>query len=104
MLKSPTTIERLALPPIHPGTILAEEIEVRDISASRLARDLDIPANRITEIVAGRRAITADTATRLSIYLETSARFWMNLQASYDLAVIEAEKGAEIARRVRPAA
>jgi addiction module HigA family antidote len=100
-LKSQTITERPPFPPVHPGEILSEELDVRGISASRLARDLDVPANRITEIVAGRRAVTADTALRLAAFLGTSARFWLNLQATYDLAVLDGEKGEEIARRVR---
>ena len=101
--KSPTTTD-LGLPPIHPGEILAEEIAARGISASALARELDVPANRLTEIVGERRGITADTALRLAAYLGTSARFWMNLQASYDLALAQRENGRRIIERVRPAA
>lgn len=102
--KSSITIDRLSFPPVHPGEILAEEIEARGVSATGLARALDVPGNRITEIIAGKRGVTADTATRLAIYLGTTAKFWMNLQAAFDLAKIAEESGAEIARRVRPAA
>lgn len=102
--KSPITTERPCFPPVHPGEILAEEIAAREISVTRLARELDVPTNRLTEIVAGRRGITADTALRLAAYLGTSARFWMNLQTTFDLATANREKGEMIAKRVRPAA
>lgn len=103
MSKSPTTIKkpRLNLPPIHPGEILREEIKELDVSANALSRDLDVPANRITEIIRGKRAITADTALRLGHYFGMSAKFWLNLQISYDLAVTEEKQGENIAQRVR---
>jgi addiction module HigA family antidote len=101
--KLSTTIDVVA-PPIHPGEILAEEIAARSLSITRLARDLDVPTNRLTEIVAGRRSVTADTALRLATYLGTSARFWMNLQATYDLALARQDHGDSIVQRVRPAA
>jgi addiction module HigA family antidote len=103
MSKSPTIIEPHG-PPIHPGEILAEEIAARNMSITGLARALDVPTNRMTEIVQGRRGVTADTALRLSAHLGTSARFWLNLQASYDLAVARQTVGTMIAERVRPAA
>ena len=78
------------LPPIHPGEILLEEfLEPMGISQYRLAKDISVPARRINEIVHGRRAITADTALRLSRYFGLSERFWLNLQTRYD---IELEK------------
>jgi addiction module HigA family antidote len=98
--KSPTIIDLVA-PPIHPGEILGEEITARNLSVTQLARDLDVPTNRLTEIVAGRRSVTADTALRLAAYLGTSARFWMNLQATYDLAVTRQDHGDRILERVR---
>ncbi len=76
------------LPPIHPGEILMEEfLKPMDISQYRLAKDINVPARRINEIVHGKRAITPDTALRLSRYFEMSERFWINLQARYDLEV-----------------
>ena len=90
------------LPPIHPGEILAEEMEARALSANRLARDIDVPANRISEIVAGRRNITPDTAYRLGLYFGTSARLWLNLQQRYDLLTLEATQGEVIRARIRP--
>src|SRR5215218_9061761 len=78
------------LPPIHPGEILLEEfLKPLNISQYRLAKDISVPARRINEIVQGKRAISADTALRLSCYFGLSDRFWVNLQARYDL---EAEK------------
>jgi antitoxin HigA-1 len=78
------------LPPIHPGEILLEEfLEPMGISQYRLAKDVSVPPRRINEIVLGKRAITPDTALRLSLYFGLSERFWMNLQTRYD---IETEK------------
>lgn len=74
------------LPPIHPGEILLEEfLKPMGISQYRLAKDISVPARRINEIVHGKRAISPDTALRLSRYFGLSERFWMNLQARYDL-------------------
>lgn len=91
-------------PPVHPGEILAEEVAARGMSANQLAREFDVPGNRLHEIIAGKRSVTADTALRLAAYLGTSARFWINLQTTYDLAVTMQEKGESIIQRVRPAA
>jgi addiction module HigA family antidote len=78
------------LPPIHPGEILLEEfLEPMGISQYRLAKDISVPPRRINEIVLGKRAITPDTALRLSLYFGLSERFWLNLQIRYD---IEMEK------------
>lgn len=71
--------------PIHPGEHLAEELREMDISAAELARRLDVPTNRITQIINGTRDITADTALRLARFFGTSAQFWMNLQSLHDL-------------------
>jgi addiction module HigA family antidote len=92
------------VPPIHPGEILADELTELGLSANALARALDVPANRISEIVGGRRAVTADTALRLAHYFGTTARFWLNLQLSHDLAVTERDDGDAIAKAVRPRA
>ena len=76
------------LAPIHPGEILMEEfLKPLNISQYRLAKDIHVPARRINEIVHGKRSITADTALRLSRYFNLSERFWLNLQARYDLEV-----------------
>jgi len=81
---------------IHPGTILGEELEEIGISAAELARQLNIPANRITQIIAGRRNITADTALRLGKWFGMSAVFWLNLQKSYELRLAQKEIGKEL--------
>lgn len=82
--------------PIHPGIILGEELTEINITAAELARQLKIPANRITQIIAGRRNITADTALRLGKWFGTSATFWLNLQKSYDLRLAQKEIGNEL--------
>lgn len=92
------------LEPVHPGEILAEEMAARGLSSNVLGRELDIPANRISEIAAGRRSISADTAYRLGLYFKTSGKFWLNLQARYDLLRLERTAGKAIKSRVRPAA
>ena len=90
-------------PVVHPGRLLKRELSVRKLSANRLALDLGVPSGRITDIVNGRRAISADTAVRLGRYFGNSAQFWLDLQGQYDIGIVEREKGAEILRRVRPA-
>jgi antitoxin HigA-1 len=87
----------------HPGRLLRREIEARALSANRLALDLGVPSGRITDILNGRRAITADTAVRLGRYFGNSAQFWLDLQSQYEIALVERKRGAEIAKRVRPA-
>ncbi len=82
--------------PIHPGEILREELELLEISAAELARQLNVPTNRITGILNGERAVSADTALRLGHWFGTSADFWLNLQKLYELRLAENEVGAEI--------
>ena len=91
------------IPAVHPGRLLRRELKARDLSANRLALDLAVPSGRITDILNGRRSITADTAVRLGRYFGNSAQFWLALQSQYDIAIVERERGAEIARCVRPA-
>ena len=92
------------MPPIaHPGRLLKRELEARGLSANRLALDLGVPSGRITDILNGRRSITADTAVRLGRYFDNGAQFWLDLQGQYDIALVEHERGEEIARRVKPA-
>ena len=92
------------MPPVsHPGRLLKRELDTRDLSASRLALDLGVPSGRIVDILNGRRSITAETAVRLGRYFGNGAQFWLDLQSRYDIGVVEREKGAEIAKRVRPA-
>ena len=90
-------------PLAHPGRFLKREMTARALSANRLALDLGVPSGRITDILNGRRSITADTALRLARYFGNSAQFWLDLQSQYDIAVVEKEKGTEITKRVRPA-
>lgn len=90
-------------PAAHPGRLLKREIGARKLSANRLALDLGVPSGRITDILNGRRSITADTAVRLGRYFGNSAQFWLNLQGQYDIAIVERDKGVDISRRVRPA-
>ena len=77
----------------HPGLVLKAELAARDMSANQLALALRVPSNRITGIVRGERAVTAETAVRLGRYLGTGPEFWMNLQTAYDISVIVQEKG-----------
>ena len=90
-------------PAVHPGRLLKRELSARGLSANRLALDIGVPSGRITDILNGRRSITADTAVRLGRYFSNNAQFWLDLQSQYDIAVVERENGTEIARRVRPA-
>jgi antitoxin HigA-1 len=92
------------MPPVaHPGRFLKRELAQRGLSANRLALDLGVPSGRITDILNGRRAISADTAVRLGRYFGNRAQFWLDLQAQYEIARIERLSGDEIKRRVRPA-
>jgi len=88
---------------VHPGRFLKRELEARRLSANRLALDLGVPSGRITDILNGRRSITADTALRLGRYFGNRAQFWLDLQSQYDIALVQSERGDEIAKRVRPA-
>ncbi|MDC7790010.1 HigA family addiction module antitoxin [Rhodoplanes sp. TEM] len=90
-------------PAVHPGRLLKRELVARGISANRLALDLGVPSGRITDILNERRSISADTAVRLGRWFGNPPQFWLDLQGQYDIAVVEKEHGAEIARRVRPA-
>jgi antitoxin HigA-1 len=89
-------------PPVHPGRILAGELDELGLTANAMALALRIPANRLTEIINGKRGISADTAMRLARYFGTSAQMWMNLQSHYELEVAEAELADRIAREVQP--
>lgn len=88
----------MARTPIHPGEILTEELEELGVSPTELSRQIRVPANRISQIVNGKRAITGDTALRLAHWFGTSPQFWMNLQALYDVRMAEQEAGTEIKR------
>jgi len=83
----------MAVTAIHPGEHLAEELKELGMSAAELARKLGVPTNRITSILNGQRAITGDTALRLSHFFGTSATFWLNLQNLYELRIAEKKVG-----------
>ena len=91
------------LDPITPGEILREDfMEPLDISMNQLARDLSVPPNRISEIVNGKRSISADTALRLQRYFGVEAQFWLNLQTEYDLRIMKRKIWTDIERRIIP--
>jgi addiction module HigA family antidote len=90
-------------PIAHPGRLLKRELATRGLSANRLALAIGVPSGRITDILNGRRSISADTAVRFGRYFGNRAQFWMDLQAQYDIAVVERDRGREIARRIQPA-
>ncbi|WP_029006900.1 HigA family addiction module antitoxin [Azospirillum halopraeferens] len=97
-------IDAARLPPIHPGEILAEELQEIGVSVAAPARALDVPQSRMAGIVKGERSVTADTALRLGTYFGTSARLRLNLQAACDLALAQEKDGERIAAVVRPRA
>jgi addiction module HigA family antidote len=91
------------LDPITPGEILREDfMEPMGISINKLSRDLSVPPNRISEIVNGKRGITADTALRLERYFRIEAQFWLNLQSEYDLRKMKRKIGRDIEQRILP--
>jgi len=90
--------------PIHPGEHLAEELQALGLSAAELARQLDVPTNRITAVLNGQRGITADTALRLGHWFGMSAEFWLNLQKIYELRQAQAAIGHDLERLPRRAA
>ena len=81
---------------IHPGEHLAEQLTALEMSAAELGRQLQVPSNRISEIIKGQRAITGDTALRLGHFFSTSPQFWLNLQSLYELRMAEQKTGATI--------
>jgi addiction module HigA family antidote len=89
---------------VHPGRLLANELEARGMSANALALKIRVPANRITEIINGKRGVTPETALRLGRYFGTGAGLWVRMQASYDLWKAERELGEKIKREVEEAA
>ncbi|MDX6558917.1 MAG: antitoxin HigA [Blastocatellia bacterium] len=96
---------RNGMRPVHPGEILREDYLVPlGMSATALAKALNVPGQRINEIVRGRRSVTADTAMRLARYFRGDARSWLNLQAAYDLRVAEIRDAKRIKREIAPAA
>ena len=94
---------RKRLAPIHPGEILLKDfLEPLGVTQYRVAKDISVPPRRINEIVHGKRALSADTALRLSCYFGTSDRFWLNLQARYDLEVARDRLDGRLDREVIP--
>lgn len=91
------------LPNIHPGEILREEfLTPMEISAYRLTKETGLPHSRVSDLLAGRRGVSADTALRLARYFGTTPDFWLNLQSAYDLEEANREYGDEIRERIRP--
>lgn len=88
---------RNGMRPIHPGEHLRDELEWLGLSANAFASALGVPANRVTGILNGKRAISADTALRLARYFGTTPQFWLNLQNNYDLKIAESELGPKLA-------
>jgi addiction module HigA family antidote len=89
---------------VHPGRVLRREMAARELSANALALALRTPSGRITDILNGKRGVSPETAMRLARYFGNSARFWLNLQTTYELALAERELGEKIAAEVSPAA
>lgn len=89
---------------VHPGRILRRELAARDMSANRLALALRLSSGRIVDILNGKRGVSPETALRLGRYFGNGARFWLNLQTAYELAVAEAEMGARVIAEVQPGA
>jgi antitoxin HigA-1 len=105
MLKLLTiTEENDAMMPIHPGRILKRELVAREMSANQLALSLRLPSGRITDILNGKRGISPETALRLARFFGNSARFWLNLQTAYELAVAEKTIGERVLVEVQPVA
>ena len=96
------SITRGKLPPVSPGKILKEEfMDPMELSMNSLGEELGVPPNRISQIVNGKRAVTASTALRLAAFFGTSPQFWLNLQSLYDLEIAERAEAEEIKKRVR---
>ena len=85
-------------PAIHPGKVLAEELASLGVSPAELARQIDVPANRISQIINGKRAISGDTALRLAHWFKTTPELWLSLQAAYDLRAAQQVAGRAIRR------
>lgn len=86
----------MARTPIHSGEILADELEALELTAAELARQIDVPSNRISQIISGQRNITADTALRLGKYFGITPEFWMNLQKTYELDKARTKLGTQL--------
>ena len=91
-------------PAIHPGEILRDELDEIGVTPTELSRQINVPPNRVTQIVRGQRGVTGDTALRLGRWFGSSAQFWLNLQSAYDLRIAEERAGVEIERLPQRAA
>jgi addiction module HigA family antidote len=100
MSKSRNIIDRL--PPVHPGEILKETLDDLGITMSRLSREIHVPANRVSSIVAGERAITGETALRLARYFGTTPEYWLNMQARYDMETARDQWEDRVISEVQP--
>jgi addiction module HigA family antidote len=83
---------------VHPGEVLKDELDGLDVSPTEFARQIDVPPNRVSQIIAGKRAVTGDTALRFGHWFGTEPQFWLNLQSAYEIRVAEEKAGREIAR------
>jgi addiction module HigA family antidote len=83
---------------VHPGEILKDELEELNVTLTEFARQIDVPPNRISQIIAGKRAVTGDTALRFGHWFGTDPQFWLNLQSAYEIRIAEEKAGHEIAR------
>ena len=90
------------LPPVHPGEILKETLEDLGISMNRLSREIHVPANRVSSIIAGQRSITGETALRLARYLGTTPEYWLNMQARYDLETARDKWAERVQSEIQP--
>lgn len=84
--------------PVHPGVILKDELDALDITPTEFARQIEVPANRVSQIIAGKRSITGDTALRFGHWFGVDPQFWINLQAQFELAIADRETGEAIRR------
>jgi addiction module HigA family antidote len=83
---------------VHPGEVLKDELDGLDVSPTEFARQIDVPPNRVSQIIAGKRAVTGDTALRFGHWFGTEPQFWLNLQSAYEIRVAEEKAGHAIAR------
>ncbi len=83
---------------VHPGEVLKDELEELGVSPTEFARQIDVPPNRVSQIIAGKRAVTGDTALRFGHWFGTDPQFWLNLQSAFEIRVAEEKAGQEIAR------
>jgi addiction module HigA family antidote len=83
---------------VHPGEVLKDELDELGVTPTEFARQIDVPPNRVSQIIAGKRAVTGDTALRFGHWFGTEPQFWLNLQSAYDIRLAEEKSGREIAR------